>query len=46
MTKPSKPKRRKNLELDPSTADELEKLSKEVTSQSPNIIAKMKTLLA
>ena len=37
---------KKKLELDPSTADELEKLAKEVTSQSPDIIAKMKTLLA
>jgi tripartite-type tricarboxylate transporter receptor subunit TctC len=37
---------KKKLELDPSTADELEKLAKEVTSQSPEIIAKMKTLLA
>jgi tripartite-type tricarboxylate transporter receptor subunit TctC len=36
---------KKKLELDPSTADELEKLAKEVTSQSPEIIAKMKTLL-
>ena len=37
---------KKKLELDPSTADELEKLAKEVTGQSPDIIAKMKTLLA
>jgi tripartite-type tricarboxylate transporter receptor subunit TctC len=37
---------KKNLELDPSSAEELEKLAKEVTSQSPEIIAKMKTLLA
>jgi hypothetical protein len=37
---------KKKLELDPSTADELEKLAKEVTSQSPDIVAKMKTLLA
>ena len=37
---------KKKLELDPSTADELEKLAKEVTSQSPDIIAKRKTLLA
>jgi hypothetical protein len=37
---------KKKLELDPSTAEELEKLAKEVTSQSPDIIAKMKTLLA
>jgi tripartite-type tricarboxylate transporter receptor subunit TctC len=37
---------KKKLELDPSTAEELEKLAKEVTSQSPDTIAKMKTLLA
>ncbi len=36
---------KKKLELDPSSADELEKLAKEVTGQSPDIIAKMKTLL-
>jgi tripartite-type tricarboxylate transporter receptor subunit TctC len=33
------------LEIDPSTSDELEKLAKEVTSQSPDIVAKMKKLL-
>lgn len=37
---------KKKLELDPTTHDELGKLAKEVTSQSPEIIAKMKTLLA
>ena len=37
---------RKKLELDPSSAEELTKLAKEVTSQSPEVIAKMKTLLA
>jgi tripartite-type tricarboxylate transporter receptor subunit TctC len=37
---------KKKLELDPSAAEELEKLAKEVTSQPPDIIAKMKTLLA
>lgn len=37
---------KKKLEIDPSESDELEKLAKEVTSQSPEIIAKMKTLLA
>jgi tripartite-type tricarboxylate transporter receptor subunit TctC len=37
---------KKKLELDPSSAEELEKLAKEVTSQPPDIIAKMKTLLA
>jgi tripartite-type tricarboxylate transporter receptor subunit TctC len=36
---------KKKLELDPSSADELEKLAKEVTGQSPEIIAKMKALL-
>ena len=37
---------KKKLELDPSSADELDKLAKEVTSQPPDIVAKMKTLLA
>jgi len=37
---------KKKLEIDPSTSDELEKLAKEVTSQSPDIVAKMKKLLA
>jgi len=37
--------KKKKLELDPSTADDLEKLAKGVTSQSPDIVAKMKTLL-
>jgi tripartite-type tricarboxylate transporter receptor subunit TctC len=37
---------KKKLELDPSSAEELEKLAKEVTGQPPDIIAKMKTLLA
>ncbi len=37
---------KQKLELDPSSAEELEKLAKEVTSQSPDVIAKMKTLLA
>lgn len=36
---------KKKLELDPTSSDELEKLAKEVTSQSPEIIAKMKKLL-
>jgi tripartite-type tricarboxylate transporter receptor subunit TctC len=36
---------KKKLELDPSTADDLEKLAKDVTSQSSDVIAKMKTLL-
>ena len=38
--------KKKKLELDPSTSDELEKLAKEVTSQPPEIVAKMKSLLA
>jgi tripartite-type tricarboxylate transporter receptor subunit TctC len=37
--------KKKKLEIDPSTSDELEKLAREVTSQSPDIVAKMKTLL-
>ena len=36
---------KKKLELDPSTADELDKLARQVTSQSPDVVAKMKTLL-
>ena len=36
---------KKKLELDPSTYDELEKLAHEVTSQPPEIVAKMKKLL-
>jgi len=37
--------KKKKLELDPSSSDELEKLAKEVTSQSPEVVAKMQTLL-
>jgi tripartite-type tricarboxylate transporter receptor subunit TctC len=37
---------KKKLELDPTTYDELDKLAKEVTSQSPDVIGKMKGLLA
>jgi tripartite-type tricarboxylate transporter receptor subunit TctC len=37
---------KKKLELDPSSADELETLAHEVTRQSPDIVAKMKNLLA
>lgn len=37
--------KKKRLEIDPSSSEELEKLAKEVTSQSPEIIAKMKELL-
>jgi len=36
---------KKKLEIDPSSSDELIQLSKEVTSQSPDIIAKMNGLL-
>ncbi len=36
---------RKRLELDPSTWDDLEKLAKEVTSQSPDVVARMNKLL-
>jgi tripartite-type tricarboxylate transporter receptor subunit TctC len=38
--------KKKRLEIDPSTSDELEKLAKEVTSQPADIVAKMKQLLA
>jgi tripartite-type tricarboxylate transporter receptor subunit TctC len=37
---------KKKLELDPTTHEELDKLAKEVTSQSPDVISKMKQLLA
>jgi tripartite-type tricarboxylate transporter receptor subunit TctC len=37
---------KKKLEFDPTPADELASLAKEVTSQSPDIVAKMKKLLA
>jgi tripartite-type tricarboxylate transporter receptor subunit TctC len=36
---------KKKLEIDPSSSDELTKLAKEVTSQSPDVIARMKKLL-
>lgn len=36
---------KKKLEIDPSSSEELIKLAKEVTSQSPEIITKMKKLL-
>jgi tripartite-type tricarboxylate transporter receptor subunit TctC len=36
---------KKKLELDPNSAQELEKLAKEVTSQPPQVIAKMNQLL-
>jgi tripartite-type tricarboxylate transporter receptor subunit TctC len=37
---------KKNLEFDPTTSDELSTLAKEVTSQSPEVVAKMRKLLA
>ncbi|MGH7828105.1 MAG: Bug family tripartite tricarboxylate transporter substrate binding protein [Candidatus Binatia bacterium] len=37
--------KKKKLEFDPTFSDEVEKLAKEVTSQSPDIVAKMKELL-
>jgi hypothetical protein len=37
---------KKKLEFDPTTSDELGSLAKEVTSQSPDIVAKMQKLLA
>jgi tripartite-type tricarboxylate transporter receptor subunit TctC len=38
--------KKKRLEIDPSSAEELEKLAKEVTSQPHEIVAKMKQLLS
>jgi tripartite-type tricarboxylate transporter receptor subunit TctC len=38
--------RTNNLDIEPSTAEELDRLAKEVVSQPPDIIAKMKKLLA
>jgi tripartite-type tricarboxylate transporter receptor subunit TctC len=38
--------KKKRLEIDPSSSAELEKLAEEVTSQSPDVVAKMKQLLA
>jgi tripartite-type tricarboxylate transporter receptor subunit TctC len=37
---------KKKLEFDPTGADELASLAKEVTSQSPEAVARMKKLLA
>jgi tripartite-type tricarboxylate transporter receptor subunit TctC len=37
--------KKKNLEIDPTSSEELEKLAKEVVSQPPEIVAKMKQLL-
>jgi tripartite-type tricarboxylate transporter receptor subunit TctC len=38
--------KKKKLEIDPSSSDELEKLAKEVVSQPPEIVTKTKQLLA
>ena len=38
--------KKKKLELDPTTGDDLNKLAKEVISQPAEIVAKMKSLLA
>ena len=38
--------KKKRLEIDPSSAEELEKLAKEVTSQPKEVVEKMKQLLA
>ncbi|HXV84859.1 MAG TPA: tripartite tricarboxylate transporter substrate-binding protein [Candidatus Binatia bacterium] len=37
--------KKKRLEIDPTTSDELEKLAKEVVGQPPDIVARMKKLL-
>lgn len=37
--------KKKRLEIDPTSSDELEKLAKEVVSQPPEIVAKMRQLL-
>ena len=37
--------KRKNLEIDPTSGDELEKLAREVVSQPPEIVDKVKQLL-
>ena len=37
--------KKKRLEIDPSSSEELKKLAEEVTSQPPEIVAKMKELL-
>jgi hypothetical protein len=38
--------KRKKLEFDPNYHEELEKLAKEVVAQPPEIVARMKKLLA
>jgi tripartite-type tricarboxylate transporter receptor subunit TctC len=37
--------KKKRLEIDPTSSEELEQLAKEVVSQPPEIIARMKQLL-
>ena len=37
--------KKKRLEIDPMSSEELEKLANEVVSQPPDIVAKMKRLL-
>ena len=37
--------KRKKLEIDPATGEELETLAKEVISQTPDVIERMKKLL-
>jgi tripartite-type tricarboxylate transporter receptor subunit TctC len=37
--------RTSKLDIEPSTAEELDRLAKEVTSQPPDIVAKMRKLL-
>lgn len=38
--------KRKNLDISPTPGEELEKLAKEVTSQSPEIIERLRTLMS
>jgi hypothetical protein len=37
--------KKKRLEIDPTTSEELEQLAKEVVSQPPEIVARMRQLL-
>jgi hypothetical protein len=37
--------KRRNLEVDPSTGEELEKLAKEVIAQPPEVIERVKKLM-
>jgi DNA-binding Lrp family transcriptional regulator len=38
--------KKRNLEVDPTTGEELEKLAKEVMTQPPEVIERMKKLMA